>query len=474
MRHSLGRALLLFGLVALAACSSDKAAKRDASTTAIPNPHVKIGNPYKIDGRRYVPRAEPDYDEKGIASWYGPQFHGRLTANGELFDMNRLTAAHKTLPLPSLVRVTNLENGKKAVLRLNDRGPFSGDRLLDLSRRAAEVLGTKDKGLGRVRVEYLGPADLDDAITRLGEPEDYAALKPKGRWRRADAEIIDRQPPVLREGEPSLVVAADGVTLLDPERRADRMPENAPPVILVEADGRPETSMWGDEAAPVWTDLGQAAPADSSAARAADMPADTAITEAYSLEIPVADPTGMGTAPAGRDDTVAQRGEDRAEPRVTAGLSGDEGPFVPDAAPAVASPADTDDLMVEVGTRRGVRIGEVDDNSDLDPIAIVYSDDNLDGAAGGSASALSAPETWPERYIVQVGVFGVKSNADAAARHFVQNLPVIRSKRGSGTNQRHIVRLGPFRSENDAALGRRAAVGAGFTDAHIVRELGGD
>lgn len=117
--------------------------------------NLKIGNPYDIDGRTYIPSHEPDYVEEGMASWYGPGFHGRSTANGERFDQNALTAAHRTLPMPSMVRVTNLENGKQAVLKVNDRGPFKKDRIIDLSKGAAKTLGVIDNGTAMVRVEYL-------------------------------------------------------------------------------------------------------------------------------------------------------------------------------------------------------------------------------------------------------------------------------------------------------------------------------
>lgn len=116
---------------------------------------LKIGNPYDIAGRTYFPAHEPDYIEEGVASWYGPGFHGRATANGERFDQNALTAAHRTLPMPSVVRVTNLENGRAAVLKVNDRGPFAKDRIIDLSKRAATDLGVIANGTARVRVEYL-------------------------------------------------------------------------------------------------------------------------------------------------------------------------------------------------------------------------------------------------------------------------------------------------------------------------------
>jgi rare lipoprotein A len=120
----------------------------------------RVGQPYTIGGKRYVPREDPNYDETGIASWYGEDFHGRRTANGEIYDMNAISAAHTVLPMPSYVRVTNLENGRSLVVRVNDRGPFHDDREIDMSARAADLLGFKSKGLARVRVEYLGRADL--------------------------------------------------------------------------------------------------------------------------------------------------------------------------------------------------------------------------------------------------------------------------------------------------------------------------
>lgn len=115
----------------------------------------KVGKPYVIQGKTYVPEVNYDYMETGIASWYGPGFHGGRTANGEKFYQNELTAAHKTLPLPSIVRVTNLSNGKSLIVRVNDRGPFSKGRVIDVSQKAAELLGFKNQGTAKVRVEVL-------------------------------------------------------------------------------------------------------------------------------------------------------------------------------------------------------------------------------------------------------------------------------------------------------------------------------
>lgn len=115
----------------------------------------KIGNPYKIMGKWYYPKEDYSYSEVGMASWYGKDFHAKKTANGENYDMHALTAAHRTLPLPSIVKVTNLENGRSLVLRVNDRGPYAKDRIIDISKRGAQLLGYQTQGVAKVRVEVL-------------------------------------------------------------------------------------------------------------------------------------------------------------------------------------------------------------------------------------------------------------------------------------------------------------------------------
>src|SRR5262245_41914328 len=121
----------------------------------------KLGEPYKVAGRWYVPRENQNYDEYGVASWYGADFHGRRTANGEVFDANALTAAHPTLPLPCYAYVTNVDNGKTVLVRVNDRGPYVNDRLIDMSYAAAKALGYVGRGRARVRVRYAGLAPLN-------------------------------------------------------------------------------------------------------------------------------------------------------------------------------------------------------------------------------------------------------------------------------------------------------------------------
>ena len=146
--------------------------------------------PYQVRGRWYRPEEQPGYDEVGLASWYGDQFNGRPTATGEIFDMHALTAAHKTLPLPGLIEVTNLANGRRVVLRVNDRGPFVDGRILDLSRGAAQELGLLQAGVGEVRVRYLGRAPRLGSgrpLQLAGTPRAEPAVEPRQFWVQAAA-----------------------------------------------------------------------------------------------------------------------------------------------------------------------------------------------------------------------------------------------------------------------------------------------
>ena len=157
--------------LSLAACSTTNLpdAPKTIGAPVKANPHYKIGAPYKIDGKWYTPKVDERYEEVGVASWYGDDFHGKLTANGEVFDKRRLSAAHKTLPLPTLAEIENLENGRRIIVRVNDRGPFVDDRVIDLSHGAADALGFTGKGLARVRVRYVGETDVMGLAALPGE-----------------------------------------------------------------------------------------------------------------------------------------------------------------------------------------------------------------------------------------------------------------------------------------------------------------
>lgn len=130
----------------------------------------KVGAPYKIMGQWYYPKEDYNYSEVGTASWYGEDFHAKKTANGEKYDMHALTAAHRTLPLPSIVKVTNLENGRSLVLRVNDRGPYAKNRIIDISKRGAQLLGYQTQGTAKVRVEILEKESKELKAALLGQP----------------------------------------------------------------------------------------------------------------------------------------------------------------------------------------------------------------------------------------------------------------------------------------------------------------
>ena len=156
--------LIVVGVLALTSCAETKLVMHGAKRIMGPSEpdagakssgEYKVGKPYQISGVWYYPQEDFEYDETGIASWYGTKFHGRKTANGETYDMNALTAAHRTLPMPNFVRVTNLENGRSLILRVNDRGPFARGRIIDISRRGAQLLGFQKQGTARVRVQVM-------------------------------------------------------------------------------------------------------------------------------------------------------------------------------------------------------------------------------------------------------------------------------------------------------------------------------
>ena len=145
-------------LITLSGCIPNVHAKKSDTQQVVNNTHYKVGKPYKVNNRQYNPKKHNNYTEVGIASWYGSKadkFHNKTTANGDIYNKRSLTAAHKTLPMPCMVRVTNLSNNRSVMVMINDRGPFVHGRIIDLSERAAELLGMKNRGVAKVKVEYL-------------------------------------------------------------------------------------------------------------------------------------------------------------------------------------------------------------------------------------------------------------------------------------------------------------------------------
>ncbi len=194
LRSAAAAALLA---VIVAACATRPAPPPEVDhTVSVPSAAgiYKIGNPYQQDGVWYYPHEQPDYDETGIASWYGAEFHGQHTANGELFDSNALTAAHRTLPMPVNVRVTNLANGRSLIVRVNDRGPFARGRIIDVSARAADLLGFKLQGTARVRVTYMGRALLPGGQQIEETPPEIATAVPAAPTGKVDMGALNIVP----------------------------------------------------------------------------------------------------------------------------------------------------------------------------------------------------------------------------------------------------------------------------------------
>jgi len=211
-----------------------------------------LGKPYQVGGMWYTPRDEPGYNRVGRASWYGELFHGRRTANGEIYDMDRLSAASPTLPLPVYAQVTNLTNGRSIVVRVNDRGPYANDRIMDLSRRSAEVLGFQNDGTALVRVKYLGHAPLngDDRYEqKFLASQRWMQVAAKGRSAKGERQAINiaslppENPENLqapwREAAPVQSAAATpataqpnaasyGWTIVSPPKGAEAAPFDAP------------------------------------------------------------------------------------------------------------------------------------------------------------------------------------------------------------------------------------------------------
>jgi rare lipoprotein A len=234
--------------------------------------YYRVGEPYTIGGRTYVPTEDAHYRAEGVASWYGPDFHGRETANGEIFDMNSLSAAHTTLPLPSYVRVTNLSNNRSVIVRVNDRGPYHSDRVIDVSVRAATALGFYGSGLAPVRVEYVGAAPIEGSDDRMllatlregspapaPSPVRVASTKPfvvevSSRSVLRDVPVPVARPYSLGDKQtsyrPVTPVGAVAAAARAPKSDSDKTVATAPPLLSAYAPQRREVER--RDLAPAW------------------------------------------------------------------------------------------------------------------------------------------------------------------------------------------------------------------------------
>ncbi|KAF0136857.1 MAG: rare lipoprotein A, partial [Xanthobacteraceae bacterium] len=266
----------------------------------------RVGRPYTVAGRRYTPFEKREgHTETGIASWYGRQFHGRLTANGEVYNMHTLSAAHRTMPMPSYARVTNMANGHSLVVRVNDRGPFHGNRVIDLSQRASNLLNFRGQGLARVKVEYIGRASLEGSDDRIL----LATLRTDGRPAPRPNQVTSTMmasaapqtvpDPAPRQAEPAVATVATQPVLAS----ASQGPAPAPSFGFFRQD-TPSADLRQPDPAPVIQTTAQPQVAASP------------ITLA-SAPLPMARPDARGSAPLATTVVARNAGPAQAASTVT-------------------------------------------------------------------------------------------------------------------------------------------------------------
>jgi len=233
---------VLCGAFFLASCAQTRlvlhATKKLANKPEATTGTYKVGKPYRIGRVWYHPKVDYSYKETGMASWYGAKFHNRRTANGQIFDMNAISAAHRTLPLPSVVQVTNLKNGRSLKVLVNDRGPFAHDRIIDLSRRAAQLLGFERAGIVRVRVEIILEESRRVAVIAGAKFKNIAhASQPRPSIKVADLpatqQITLRKLPV--SGKTRLFVQAGSYVRRDLAKQTEKQLAPIGPTQIVEA-----------------------------------------------------------------------------------------------------------------------------------------------------------------------------------------------------------------------------------------------
>jgi rare lipoprotein A len=252
MKYAVKLGILSTAVLALAGCSGSRdfgqfpdgapppsGVVRPAGSAAVSDYPQKIGEPYKVGGTTYTPEDVPSYDEVGYASWYGEELAGNQTANGEIYNPQGISAAHKTLPLPSYVEVTALDTGRTILVRVNDRGPFANDRLIDLSHGAAKQLGIDQNGVSGVRVRKVNPNEQERAVLRMGAPATERIATPDSLLsilRKHLAKLPRPAAPIRQEAAPAYSPPASGSTKRPAPSKTTGTREGR---FIVEGAGRP-------------------------------------------------------------------------------------------------------------------------------------------------------------------------------------------------------------------------------------------
>jgi rare lipoprotein A len=454
---------LTVALLGLAACdSSDRPvySGHQESTEGVPgfvngkkvSPNVKLGQSYTIAGETYVPRHQPDYVEEGLASWYGPGFHGGKTANGERFDKNEMTAAHRTLPLPSIVRVTMLSNGKQVFVRINDRGPFSKGRIIDLSRGAAEKIGLLGVGVAKVRVEYMEK-----------ESQRFADLLADGR----NPKSIDLASEVLDYSKRDRIdIARTDVRVQDNDaesvRAASREPKRSPSFWDNFGDDMSAEESEGEypnktvDAAPVSSVERAELPASAvprvpSSARVTAAPLTTPEPPSAPVaEISVIEPEPEMAVTAEPEPEVVQEPD-------PAPMQDPNSPDMAEASPfaVLETAAGQDEMAVASAPITG------------DPVPVMQA---MPAAPASAAPMAASSVAGAEKVYVQLGAFQSRANAEKVRKQFskITELMVVEKPNAAGAKLYH-VRMGPYSTADtsNSALNKARQLGA---DAKLVRE----
>jgi len=387
--------------------------------------YYKVGTPYEIDGQMYYPKEEPDYDKTGIASWYGDEFHGKLTANGDTFDRFSLTAAHNTLPLPSMVRVTNLENNKTLILMVNDRGPFAKGRVIDVSERASEILGFKDKGIARVRVQFL-PGQTKRLLSSL--PKDPNA-KPSA---------VNTIASFFGKSDNEEII--DDLAPKEPSYPMDLMPDSAKDALM-----KPVNKI-GDMIKSAGKNMAnQNAPA----------PTKTEISDLPEIKISNNDTqTGAieATEPFEPEITYIDDKIIEADNSPTVGMTDDEARMLDDAIANMSEPLKEpeEELMEPQPEEKQITQNKI--------------------TGSYAANNIEVIENTPQNF-VQAGTFGVKQNAERTKKLLepIGNAFIQPIERGSRTLYR--VRIGPIKRDDIAKIALDKTIKLGNVDAIIVRDI---
>jgi len=445
-----------FGAVAaqLAACGTTPEPSRNTTFSLPPGTYgYVVGQPYTIYGKRYYPKEEFDYDRTGIASWYGPGFHGKRTASGETYNQDDMTAAHTTLQMPAMVEVTNLENGRKAVVRLNDRGPYHDDRIIDLSKRAAEELGFADRGIARVRVRVLAGESQSMKQIALGKmpsrsPTLSAHAPPETAKSQPTPLAVVTQPlspPPLPT--PTASVAAQPTTpvpRMAVSQSATNEPSNNTNAVKVEelpppANMRPSTTQPPRLAAP-------------------QRPTDARPTDAR----PTDRRQPMALAPPDTAPTRSQQDEPYAERN---GDEGDRAYVPPDTS---LRPAPTR-LTTQIPTR-------ATEPPPVRPAVQPSVQTSIQPPTQPSGRTPPAKAAWNpqpnvgQKFYVQAGSFASRGTATQAERNLatIGKVHTVQATEKKGVFYR--VRLGPYASADETERHRQRVIAKGYAAARIVTD----